>query len=108
MKHLKLFEEMNIVDGKDFPLSGNRLSPRERKILTDLIDNEYLNFFTIRVEDHYYYSVYRANYNVFDNFNELKYYLLSRYYIAYNKSDLEDLGGGPFPAAGVAGERNRQ
>jgi hypothetical protein len=83
MKYIKLFEEMNITD-KEFPFDGHDLSFREKKILTDLVGEEYLNDnFYIKVEDHYYYTrSYR-----FNNFNELKDYILSWYYLDNDKDE---------------------
>jgi hypothetical protein len=79
---LKLFEEMKI-DQREFPFDGHNLSPREIKILTDLVA-EYLTKFDIKVEDYYYYVNYGGIYNVFDDFNELKEYVLLWYYIDNN------------------------
>jgi hypothetical protein len=83
MKHLKLFEEMNIIEEIEFPYDGHDLSPRESKILSDLIGEKNFKLFYIKVDDHYYYVNYHNNihYVVFDDFNELKDYLLSNHYI---------------------------
>ena len=87
MKYLKLFEEMN-VKRNEFPFQGHDLSPREKKILIDLVGDEYLyKFFLIKVEDHYYYTCHRAHYNIFENFNELKDYILLNYYIYSNNPE---------------------
>ena len=90
MKYLKLFEEMKIGGEKEFPFEGHDLSPRERKIITDLVPGFYLNKFTIKVDDHYYYtkfSGFYTYYNVFDNFNDLKDYVLFKCYIDMNKPE---------------------
>ena len=79
MKHLKLFEEINI-NGSDFPSYGHELSQRESKILKDLVA-DYLDRFVIKVDDHSYYVIHnRGYYNMFETFQELKDYLLLRYY----------------------------
>lgn len=91
MRYLKLFEEIKIEE-REFPYEGgNDLSVRERKILSDLIGETYLDvFFEIKVEDHYYYTRRNKGYNVyyyvFETFGELKDYILLGDYIRRNKS----------------------
>ena len=87
MKHLKLFEEINI-NGSDFPSYGHELSQRESKILKDLVAN-YLDLdrFVIKVDDHSYYVNYGIFYNLLYDFNELKDYVLSHYYMDYDKPE---------------------
>ena len=84
MRYLRLFEEMGI-DIKEIPLrDGHNLSPRERKILSDLV-GEFFEQFHIKVEDHYYYTrlkfFNKPYYNRFDDFNELRDYVLFWYHM---------------------------
>ena len=79
------------IEYSEFPKDGYDLSPREYKILTDLVGERYFKYYDIKVEDHYYYCYYADKYDInlkyynkFD-FIELKDYLLSRYYIHENK-----------------------
>lgn len=86
MKYLKLFEEVKI-EPSEFPNNGYGLSVREKKILTDLVGENYLHRFAIKVDDNYYYILFLGNFNVFDGFNELKNYVLSWYYIHHNEPE---------------------
>ena len=88
MKYLKLFEEMNLKRN-EFPFQGHDLSPREKKVLIGLVEfgESYIRKFAIKVEDHYYYVLKNNLYNVFDGFNMLKDYVLSSYYLDYEKPE---------------------
>jgi hypothetical protein len=70
---------MNIGE-EEFPISGNDLSPREYKILTDLVGEKYLNLYNIKVDDHYYHTKRLDCCNRFDDFSELRDYLSFNYY----------------------------
>ena len=93
MKHLKLFEEISIKEN-EFPIHGYDLSVIETKILTDIVGEKFLDRFVIKVDDHYYFThlnireIYDSHgselYNMFDNLNDLKNYLLCWYYIHTN------------------------
>ena len=63
------------------PENGHGLSPRENIILTGLV-GDFLSKFHIILEDHYYYTKYDLYYNRFNDFNELKDYILLKYYMS--------------------------
>ena len=90
MRYLKLFEEIKIIEEKDFPFLGYDLSVRERNILHDLVGGGFFNAFIFKVDDHYYYAKYYdivSNYNRFEDFSELRDYVLSFYYMSKDKPE---------------------
>lgn len=79
MRYIKLYEELSINKG-NFPIGGDLFS-REKQILIDLVGEKFLDRFDIKKEDFYYYTKTLNYRNQFENFNELKDYLLFNYYI---------------------------
>jgi len=86
MRYIKLFEEISI-DKKEF--GGNELYTKSKKILEDLVGEESLRHFDIRVDDYDYYVHYLGSmynrttnelsyYHKFEKFNDLKDYIYLR------------------------------
>lgn len=85
MKHIKLFEELNIP-GKEYTKYGYELTTREKQILIDMVGKDFLDEFDIKKEDFYYYTSHNDTfYNQFEDFDKLRDYLLCRYYIQSEK-----------------------
>ncbi len=83
MKHIKLFEELNVT-ARDF--IGYELSPREKQRLVNIFGKKFLKSFMILKEDNsYYISYFSAYFNKFDSFNDLKDYLSAKYYLFKNE-----------------------
>jgi len=83
MKHIKLFNEMKISH-LDFPRYGRDLTKRESDIIEGAVGN-YIDNFTIKVDDGYYYTSKFGFFNRFEELSELIEYLSIYYYIDENK-----------------------
>lgn len=87
MKHIKLFNEMKISH-LDFPMfgHGNSLTKKESDIIKGAV-GDYIDNFTIKVDDGYYYTSRFWSYNRFEKLSELIEYLSICYYLDENKPE---------------------
>ena len=92
MKHIKLFEEVEIHP-RDFPLHGNQLWKKEVEIINNYVGDDFLDDhgYNILVDDGYYYIKNGDSVNKFDHFNELRDYIIFEYYLSHSTRELNEM-----------------